>query len=444
MSETVTIERMSYGPDAIAHLENGKVAFVAGGVPGDVATVRVIEDKPRRALCVLEEIREPSPLRVRGFRADALIDPLCPWSSLSYQAQLDAKSACVRSALGRTGGIASERLNDLMKPIIPSKREWGYRNKLEMGAFTDAAGAFTLGFHPAGSDEVVEQKTCALGNRLIERAPKALTGALRYLFSSEAREIPVYRVGIRGSIATGEVEVALWTPPCAFPRSFASKLLKDAVRATSVVRVIADAGKARRIKKLEVLDGKGHWDEVMGDDFEYRVSAPSFFQVNTAQAANLVKLVREGLRDCLHSSDALIADLYCGVGTFSIPLAAAGADVIAVELEGSSSRDLRKNCEMADVDMDIICDDVARVLPDLGRVDAIVVDPPRAGLDKEALVGIVEARPDRVAYVSCDPQTLARDVARFGSRGYELISATPVDMFPQTYHVETVAVLRRC
>ena len=222
-------------------------------------------------------------------------------------------------------------------------------------------------------------------------------------------------------------------------------MLKSSLKATSVVRVIADPGKARKIKGLEVLDGKGCWQEqLLGA--RYVAHAPSFFQVNTAQAEKLIGEVLRGLGGEVGDGgpvgldEMLIADLYSGGGTFSIPLAAAGADVIAVESAGSSVRDLRRNADANGVDIEIIGGDAARELPELGELDALVVDPPRAGLADGVVESIAAARPERVAYVSCNPATWARDVARFEENGYELLYAQPVDLFPQTYHVEVVSI----
>lgn len=171
-------------------------------------------------------------------------------------------------------------------------------------------------------------------------------------------------------------------------------------------------------------------------DVRLCAAAPSFFQVNTAQAERLVEDVLEGLGGADALDGALVADLYSGVGTFSVPLSLAGADVIAVESAGSSVRDLRRNANANDADIEVIGGDAARELPDLGELDFLVVDPPRAGLANGVVGSIAAAAPERVAYVSCDPATWARDVARFEERGYRLMRARPVDLFPQTYHVE--------
>ena len=140
---------------------------------------------------------------------------------------------------------------------------------------------------------------------------------------------------------------------------------------------------------------------------------------------------------------AYVADLYAGGGTFSVPLALAGADVVAIEAAGSSVRDLRQNADSNGVDIEVVGGDAAHELADLGELDALVVDPPRAGLAKSVIDDIAAAAPERIAYVSCDPATWARDVARFEGIGYRLVRAVPVDMFPQTYHVEIASTFCR-
>ena len=202
---------------------------------------------------------------------------------------------------------------------------------------------------------------------------------------------------------------------------------------------MADPGKARKIKGVETLDGRGYWRDRIGDA-QFSTQAPSFFQVNTAQAAKLVDKVMEGLGGV---DGKFVADLYAGGGTFSIPLAMAGADVVAVESAGSSVRDLRFNADANGVYVDVVGGDAARELRELGQLDALVVDPPRAGLADSVPGDIAAAAPEAVAYVSCNPSTWARDAARFMEQGYDLQLATPVDLFPQTYHVEVVSIFKR-
>lgn len=446
MEETITIERMGYGTEAVGHLDNGKTVFVEGGAPGDVATVEIIEEKPTFARARIARLDEASHLRAKPRCEAGAVCGGCPWQHLAYDAQLEAKRANVVAALERTAKLDHERAEELVRPCLPSKRQWGYRNKLELGAAFDASGTFQLGFHREGTHDIASPGICPLAHDAIAKAPKALRGALR--FAQGSADLGIYRVGVRHSLRTGDLEVALWTSPGSFPRGHIAKMVKSAVKATSIVHVMADPGKARKIKGVETLDGKGCWEEQLGSA-RYLASAPSFFQVNTAQAEKLVACVIEGLDGRMGDDgpegldDLLVADLYAGGGTFSVPLAQAGAEVLAVEAAGSSVRDLRRNADMNRVDVEVIGGDAARELPELGDLDALVVDPPRAGLADGVVESIAAAEPRRVAYVSCNPATWARDAARFEEQGYRLTSVQPVDLFPQTYHVEVVSVFER-
>ncbi len=434
MTEVLHIEKMSYGPAAIAHLASGKTAFVSGGVPGDVAEVAITQDHGSYVKGHVVNLVEPSAVRVTP-RDPLLLDSVEPWGCLDYETQLDSKCQNVVEALVRNGGIARNEVEALTEAVRPSECVYGYRNKLEMTAFRDASGRFSLGFAKAGSDDLVAVKSCSLGNGLIDDAPKALSGALRYMQGAD--DLGIYRVGVRGSVRTRSVEVALWTPPSSFPRSFAAKMLQDALGATSVVRVIAERGSERRVKRVEVLAGNGCWSERLAG-LRFAVSAPSFFQVNTSQAEVLIGLVCEMAQA---EEGLLVADVFAGVGTFSLPLAQAGCDVVSIELSGSAVSDLRRNADTSDLFVDAVCDDAKRALDQLEGAEVIVVDPPRSGLEKEVLAGIADAKPRRIVYVSCDPQTLGRDIARFKAKGFHLQRVCPVDMFPQTYHVECVCLL---
>ncbi len=475
MTETVTIERMGYGAEAVAHLENGKAVFVEGGAPGDVAVLEIYEDKPTFARAHIVRLEEASLLRSNNSYVQDSAALGAPWAHLTYKAQLDAKRSNVVAALVRTAHSASDRAENLVSACLPSDKTWGYRNKIELGARNDNQGHFQLGFYREGTHEVLTPALVPLAHKAIEKAPQALRGALGFVQGTQ--DLGIYRVGVRHSCRTGDLEVALWSEPSSFPRAFAAQVVADALPTTSIVRVVANAGRARKIKSIEVLDGHGLWaEELCGLRFE--TSAPSFFQVNTEQAEKLVAIVLADLagstkQDSFSYADdsgstyeaggsydsgsafksgssydsgslegLLIADLYAGGGTFSIPLARAGADVIAIESAGTSVRDLRRNAEANEVDVEVIGGDAARELPHLGNLDALVVDPPRAGLAKGVVESITAAHPQRVVYVSCNPATWARDVACFEAAGFELCQVQPVDMFPQTYHVEVVSMFQ--
>lgn len=436
-TQTIRIERMAYGASAIAHDASGMTLFVNGGAPGDVAKVRIVEQKAHYAHAVIDELAEPSPLRTVGAPTCTASCGGCPWAHLSYEAQCAAKRDNVIDALVRIGHMDATRADELTDSCVPSKRQWGYRNKLELGVSRDRQGKLVLGMYAEGSHTITPIATCPLASKHIEKAPKALQGALRFAEGSDAFDI--FRIGIRSSIRTKSTEVALWTPPSGFPRAHVANTLSKSGRYTSIVRVLADPGKARKVKKVERLAGQGCWEEELREA-RFLTSAPSFFQVNTAQAEVLVNTALAALGDV---EGAYIADLYAGGGTFSIPLARAGADVTAVEVAASSVNDLRRNADRNGVFVDAVCGDAARELPQLGELDALVVDPPRAGLAETMVKAVAKAGPRTIVYISCDPATLARDIARFEQAGYLAQRIVPVDMFPQTYHVECVCVLSR-
>lgn len=437
MEAMLRIEALTYGTAAIAHAADGKAVFVEDAAPGDLVRVAIDEDKKKFAHGRAVEVLESGEARVAPRCPAAAQCGGCPWAHVSYEAQLEAKRANTVAQLVRVARFDRAAAEALVAPCVPCKKPWGYRNKLEMGVGTDAAGRMILGLHRNRSHELTSAPACPLAHRAIEKAPRALQGALRFLQGSS--DLQLFRVGVRHSDRTRATEIALWTKPGAFPRAAAAKTLKSALHATSIVRVMADPGKSRAIKGVEVLYGAGNWTERLGD-FTYKVSAPSFFQVNTAQAEKLIELVRDGLHVPSHGR---VADLYCGVGTFTLPLADICDDVVAVESAASSVRDLRRNADENGVWVDVMGGDSARELPQLGALDALVVDPPRAGLANGVPESIAAAGPGRVAYVSCDPATWARDVARMETAGYALERATPVDLFPQTFHNEVVSIFRR-
>ncbi len=439
MHETIAIERMAYGDAGIGRAENGKTVFVNGACPGDTVAVDVTADRGSYLEANLAEVLEPSPDRVQPACPLAAVCGGCGWQQISYARQIAEKRDNVVSQLQRTAGLDPERADALVADCVPSKKQLGYRNKLEFSCADIPSKGFMMGYHRKGSDEIVAPDACPLAHKAIQRVPKAVRGALRFLNSRG--DLGIYRVGIRHSSRTGDLEVSLWTNPSGFPRAMVAKTLEQAVKATGVVRVMtADSGAARKLKGIEVLGGQARWRERVGDE-EFAVSAPSFFQVNTAQADKLVNIALDGLE--IGEGD-VVADLYCGVGTFTLPMARKADWVYAVESYGSSVRDLRRASERAHLDnIEVIGGDAARELPELGELDALVVDPPRSGLAKEIIGSIAEAAPVRMAYVSCNPATWARDVKRLEDAGYELTGAVPVDMFPQTHHIEVVSHFAR-
>lgn len=429
------IESLAYGGDSIAHLDDGRTAFVSGGCPGDTVEATIISDQGRFVRATTSEVLESSQDRVAPPCPYFGVCGGCQWQHVAYPLQLSSKRQSVVDALVRIGHVANA--DELVGPTIASPEEYGYRNKVEL-VIDSSSGRPRLGFHQAGSDRIVAVDSCLLLPKAYVKAPKALSGALRYVAGEQ--DLGLSRLGLRVASHTRDVEVALWTAPGAFPRRIAATTLGTAVRSTSIVRVLVKGTtKARKVAGVEVLSGSGHWKErLLGTTMA--ISAPSFFQVNTKAAEKLVQTTLDGL--AADGSDRVL-DLYAGAGTFTLPLAEIAGETVAVESASSAVKDLRRNLENVGVWADVIGGDATRELATIGHIDAVVVDPPRAGLMPEAIDGLVGTGASRIAYVSCDPATLARDTKSLTEKGYRLIAATPVDLFPQTYHVETVAIFNR-
>lgn len=433
----LTIERMSYGADAIAHTADGKTVFASGGaVPGDVVRARLTDDGERFSRATLTEVLEPSPERITSPLPFVALTGAAPWGNMTYESQLREKKAGVVSALERIGHFSPKETSDLVRDIVAPGEPWGYRNKIEL-AFKRVGRKTLVGMYAPNGQDIVRIKDCPLLDKAHEKIVGAVSGALSYL--SGSHELDIERIGIRTSRRTKDVEVALWTAPGGFPRAQVARVLEDATGATSIVRVMTKgSSKARRIAGVERLSGAGSWSEFIGDE-RMRVSAPSFFQVNTKGAEKLVELVLSAL-DVRDSDEAM--DLYCGAGTFTLPLARRTGFVSAVESYGPAVRDLRRNLDDAGLtNVDAIGGDAGRSFPDTDA-DVIVVDPPRAGLAPDVVKQLSEQSARAIAYVSCDPATLARDLRRFVDVGtFKPVSVTPVDLFPQTFHVENVCLL---
>lgn len=426
----VTIESLAHGGDSVARHPDGRTMFVRGGCPGDVALVTVTETHDRWMRGSIAEIAEPSPDRVT---------PPCPyfgecggcqWQHVSYARQTDEKRQALVDALTRIGHLT----DPVVGPVTPSASPYGYRNRVEVSAATGGRRP-AFGFARAGTHDVLPIDSCLLLPRKAQRLPKALSGALTFLTSRGATD--VLRATLRVA-SSGAVAVDLWTRPGPFPRAAVARVVAESTGASTVTRVLVRGELDRRdIAGVEILSGSGAWTESLDGD-RYTVSPTSFFQVNTTAASDL----RRHALDALAPDGSMrIGDLYAGVGTFTLPLARAAGEVVAVESSRFALQDLRRNLDAADLDADIVPGDAAHALADLGHLDAAIVDPPRSGLSDNAMRALLGARIPRIVYVSCDPATLSRDVARLVAEGYVPGAFVPVDLFPQTHHIETVAVL---
>lgn len=429
---TVQVESLAHGGDGVAREPSGRVVFVPFTCPGDIVRVEITQEKSDYARARVTEVVEASPSRV---------EPACPyfgscggcqWQHVSYETQLAQKRSTIRTALRRLAHLDAD-----VPPPLPSAEQYGYRNRIELQARGDRG--LELGFSPSEPGPLVQVDTCHLLPPEARSWPRALRGALGFLAGRQAVE-PL-RVVIRTSTRTGDSLVEVWTRPGGAPRGLVAKAVQEATGCKGVVRVLFRPDDGRRaVRGAEVLAGRGAWSESLAG-VRFLTSATSFFQANTAVAETLVRAVL----DSADSEGMTVLDAYAGVGTFTVPLARAGHDVTAVEPHGPAVRDLRRNLEQNGANARVLPGTVERSLSPsvLGEqhFDWVVLDPPRSGLTETAVEVIAGTGARLITYVSCDPMTFARDVARLTARGFTLRSVQPVDMFPQTFHAEVVSVL---
>jgi 23S rRNA (uracil1939-C5)-methyltransferase len=431
----LVVDTLAHGGSGVAR-RDGYVVFVAGGVPGD--RVRAVVGKAKKAYAEARvvEVLEPSPDRI----APVADHPGAPWQVLPYERQLEIKAEQVADALARIGKLEGFE----QEPIVPAEQLWRYRNKLEYSFGTGPDGELVCGFHAPGQwNEIVPIHDCKLaserGNELREQAlawcrAEGLDAWDRHAHSGLLRNL-VVREGRR----TGEFQVRLVTSPGRIDgAAFAEAVDADAVFLTQT----AGLGESTKGGDTTQLKGSPQLRERLAD-LDFLISPDAFFQTNTEMAERLYGLATEyaGLR-----GHERVFDLYCGIGTIGLSLAARAREVVGVEIVEPAVADAIENARLNDVtNARFYAGDIRVAMRELveqaGRPDVAIVDPPRAGLSQKVVRRIVEAGPKRIVYVSCNPTTLAPNAAQFVEAGYRLIKVRPVDMFPQTPHIESVALL---
>jgi 23S rRNA (uracil1939-C5)-methyltransferase len=398
----VELTGFAFGGDCIGRLPDGKAVFVPFGLPGERVRVEILEAKRGFARGRLVDVLRPSPERVQPRCIHFGECGGCDYQHIPYERQLQAKREIVRDQLQRIGGIA----DPTVLPTVPCPNPYYYRNTIQF--HQDESGR--LGFIRHETPDVLAIQECHLPTE-----PLNATWPLLQLEPIEELD----RVGLRAG--AGE-DVLLWLES-EDPRAPELELDLD----LSAVH-LSPAGSI-------VMAGDDYLVmEVLGRSF--RVSAGSFFQVNTPMAEAMVEHL---LKHLPLTAETTLLDVYCGVGLFSAFLAPHVKRCIGIEVAESAVNDFAFNLDEFD-NVELYQGPAEVVLPDLKvQADVALIDPPRAGLERVALDALAQIEPRFLAYVSCDAATLARDAKRLIAAGYRLDQTTPFDLFPQTYHVETIS-----
>ena len=408
----VELTNLVYGGDAIGRLPDGRAVFVPGVLPGERARVRLTEQKKGFARGVLVELVQSSPDRVEvppGCEG-------CQYAFMNYPAQLRFKTAILSDQLQRIAGIQDPPV----VPIVPSPQEWHYRNTVQFHLTPDGR----LGFPQQGSHNVIPVEDCLLCEPKIQEV-------LPYLdFSSELEGGQLPSPGLeRIQVRAGADDIMLVLE--------SSDPVAPAFSVDFPISAVFVGPDGFDENEPIVLAGSDMLVmEVLGRAF--RVSAGSFFQVNTAQAETMTRYLLDNL-PITPASEVL--EVYAGVGLFSAFIAPRVTQLTAVESAPSAVNDFTVNLDEFD-NVSLYAGLAEEILPGLDlHPDVVLVDPPRAGLALPALDALIKMEAPFLAYISCDPATLARDVKRLAAAGYRLDRVQPFDMFPQTYHIETICFL---
>ncbi|MEA4889284.1 MAG: 23S rRNA (uracil(1939)-C(5))-methyltransferase RlmD [Clostridiaceae bacterium] len=454
-SPVLELDSISQEGQGIGH-HDGLTVFIEGGLPGDRVLARINRRMSHYAVGSIQKIIQPSPLRVQPACVQAKACGGCTLQTLAYPAQLAVKQQQVTDALQRIGHL--DAAASLIRPIIGMSDPWHYRAKVQLPV-TGAADRPQIGFYAAGSHQVVDAQSCLIQHPICDAIREALREHIK------TWQIPPYQeqthsgllrhLVIRLGLATGDVMVGLVLNGDSLPgQDEWVEHLKSVIAgfhgATSFqltcfyLNINRERTNVIQTSDIRMIYGQGWIEEhILG--LRYRISPLAFFQVNPLQTERLYAAVLE-LAALTGSETAL--DLYCGTGSITLQLARRAANVLGIEMIGEAIADARRNAELNAINnAKFLTGKAEDLLPGLVadglKADLVVVDPPRKGCDGSLINTLIQLAAPRIIYVSCNPATLARDVALLQPAGYRVQAVQPVDMFPWSGHVETCVLITR-
>jgi 23S rRNA (uracil1939-C5)-methyltransferase len=450
---TLEISHIAFGGKGLAK-PDGFAVFVDKAVPGDVVQAQITRKKKNYAEARVVELLTASSDRIDSACPYSGYCGGCKWQFLDYEKQLVYKRQHVAEALAHIGGIETVPVHE----TIPSKRLFGYRNKMEFSCSDrrwvlpnemdrdDLDRTFALGLHVPGTfNKVIDTEVCLLhpplGNDILayirqairgsELAPYGLKSHAGYWRFVMLRNSAFYDHWMVNIVTSYENTKAL--------EPLAHQLMERYPEVVSVVNNITARKSSVAVGESEqLIAGDPFLKERIGS-FEFIISANSFFQTNSVGAQTLYDKTREYADLQGHET---VLDLYSGTGTIAIYLADSAKQIIGIEQVESAVRNAERNCRINHVsNCRFVQGDIKDKLPQLTeKPQVVVIDPPRAGMHKDVIQQVLRLSPERIVYVSCNPASLARDAAML-SEAYDLLEVQPVDMFPHTYHIESVAKL---
>jgi 23S rRNA (uracil1939-C5)-methyltransferase len=439
----IILDKLTYGGEAMGRLPDGRAVFIPFGLPGETVRIRATQEKQNFARGEILEILKPSADRITAKCKHFYRPPLhqgeglgvrgemrvscggCHYQHLPYEKQLLVKADILRDQLQRIGKIEKPPV----QPTFPSPDPWNYRNHVQFHLTDDGKVGYI--FHDSSLPILGEGLGVRENVRAIEEChlPEPAIDSFWRELQFESR-MNLERVSLR----TGANDNLML-------------ILESDTEETPELEIEADISVIHIYEDHPVVIAGSDvlTIQILGKDFH--ISAPSFFQVNTQMAEKMVEHIISNLQPLISTDQPItLLDLYCGVGLFSKFFAPKYAKVIGIESSPSACEDFVINLDEFD-NVELYEGAAEEILPALAsqltQPIHMIVDPPRAGLDKRALDAILQINPQVIAYVSCDPSTFARDAARLIKGGYTLQQVTPFDLFPQTYHIESISIFTR-
>ncbi len=413
--------------------------FVEGALPGEIVTAEIIQLKKNYGVGELKKILRESPSRVEPFCKNYPECGGCQLQHLSYPAQLIWKRQQVVDALERIGKIRGVEIFDTLGMENPLH----YRNKMQFPVGKNLA----IGCYARGSHKIVDTNSCPIqkdaGDKVLSAAKKILQKFHVQPYDEDSRRGIIRHVMSRVGF-NGELMIVLVTATKNLPNDKnISKAFRAEIPSVASIQQNIQTFHNNVIlgRETKILFGKPTIKDKIGK-LEFNISARSFFQVNTAQAEILYRTAKDF---AALTGKEIVIDAYCGTGTIGLFMARAAYKVVGIEIVREAIDDARKNARENKIrNAEFIVGDVVKILPHLEiTADVVVIDPPRAGCDRKVLETFAEMKPARIVYVSCNPATLARDLAILAELGYRTKKIQPVDMFPFSSHIEAVALVEK-
>ncbi len=427
----LTITGISHQGYGIGRIEN-LVVFVPGAMLGETVLAEVMEYKKKMVTAKLIDVLEPSVQRIAPSCQQSAKCGGCELQHCDYAYQLQAKRQIVQDAMTRLG-----RVDVTVEPVLGMETPWQYRNKGIFHAdYTN--GTVKLGFYEQGSHSFVPASQCML----FSAAVNGLVKHLEVLIQNSGKAHYINKIMIRESRYNGDLMVVFVTEDTAWRLPDLAEQVAAYPQVVSVYHNHNSNPKLMLGRKFNLLYGQETIEDTIGQ-FHFQISPQSFFQVNNAQAEVLYDKALEyaGL-----TGNEQVADVYCGIGTISLYLAQKASSVIGIESVAQAIQDAKENAKNNHVEnCTFVAAKAEEWLPKWvkkgNKLDVAIIDPPRKGCEPPALDALITSEAEKIVYVSCNPSTLARDVKYLCENGYKVEKVQPVDLFPQTFHIENVCLL---